>query len=79
MVILLPSATPLRKRPFYTYSGGQMKFNSNNVSFNFSRSAETRKKNQYSIEKPYKMVTKNATFFCEFSTFVRFLGQFFEN
>ena len=37
-----------------------MKFNSNNVSFNFSGSTETVKKIQYTIEKPYKMVTKNA-------------------
>ena len=61
------------------YSGGQMKFNSNNVSFNFSGSTETVKKIQYTIEKPYKMVTKNAEKNLKFSTFVRFLGPFLEN
>ena len=61
------------------YSGRQMKFNSNNVSFNFSGSTETVKKIQYTIEKPYKMVTKNAEKNLKFSTFVRFLGPFLEN
>ena len=56
-----------------------MKFNSNNVSFNFSGSTETVKKIQYTIEKPYKMVTKNAEKNLKFSTFVRFLGPFSEN
>ena len=54
-----------------------MKFNSNNVSFNFSGSTETIK-NQYTIEKPYKMVTKNAKNIFEFSTFVSFFGAIFE-
>ena len=31
---------------------------------------------QYTIEKPYKMVTKNDRNFLKFSTFVRFLGPF---
>ena len=61
------------------YSGRQMKFNSNNVSFNFSGSTETIKKIQYTIEKPYKMVTTNAEKNLKFSTFVRFLGPFLEN
>ena len=56
-----------------------MKFNSNNVSFNFSGSTETVKKIQYTIETPYKMVTKNAGKNLKFSTFVRFLGTFLEN
>ena len=64
---------------FGVYSGRQMKFNSNNVSFNFSASTETVKKIQYTIEKPYKMVTKNAEKNLKFSTFVRFLGPFLEN
>ena len=34
---------------------------------------------QYTIEKPYKMVTRNATFKKKISTFVRFLGQILEN
>ena len=61
------------------YSAVRMKFNSNNVSFNFSGSTETIEKIQYTIEKPYKMVTKNAGKNLKFSTFVRFLGQFSEN
>ena len=56
-----------------------MKFNSNNVSFNFSGSTETVKKIQYTIEMTYKMVTKNAEKNLKFSTFVRFLGPFLEN
>ena len=61
------------------YSGWQMKFNKNNFSFNFSGYTKTIKKMQYTIEKPYKMVTRNATFQKKFSTFVRFLGQILEN
>ena len=34
---------------------------------------------QYTIEKPYKMVTKNAEKNLKFSTFDKFLGPFSEN
>ena len=34
---------------------------------------------QYTIEKPYRMVTKNAEKNWKFSTFVRFLGPFSDN
>ena len=44
-----------------SYSTVGMKFNSNNVSFNFWRYSKTLKL-QYTIENPYKMVSKNTTF-----------------
>ena len=56
-----------------------MKFNSNNISFNFSGYTKIIKKMQYTIEKPYKMVTKNAEKNLKFSTFDKFLGPFSEN
>ena len=61
------------------YSPVPMKFNSNNVSFNFSGYTKAIKKMQYTIGKPYKMVTRNAKKNSNFSTFVRLLGPFLEN
>ena len=55
-----------------TYSPVQMKFNNNNVSFNFSGYTKTIKKMQYTIEKPYEVVTRNATFKKEFQRLLGF-------
>ena len=56
-----------------------MKFNSNNISFNFSGSTETVKKIQYTIEKPYKIATRNAKKKFEFFQICWFLGPFLKN
>ena len=46
-----------------SYSPVQMKFNRNNGSSIFWGCTKTIKKLQYTVENPYKMVTKNATFY----------------
>ena len=63
---------------FSSYSGGQMKFNRNNVSFNFSGYTKNIKKMQYTIEKRYKMVTRNAAFKKKFQCLLGFKGKFWK-
>ena len=61
---------------FNTYSGGEMKFNKNNISFGFSGYTKSMKKCNIPLRSPIKSLTRMQKKYLKFSTFGNVLGSF---